>query len=184
MGVPPGSVYSNSAHITSVRCFFSFHDSKNWAVVYQLSVTLETRFEGQTDHRQYRKFLRNRKFLRIVLILRNSNMSKNACWLVNIGRINTISVNKKYKNYTYLLLEAFFNWKDSSTFSANHGYKNPATQSSRRSIMFYMYDTVHWSKNAAMSTQFLSSLLERASTNDWPPWHHYMSGMPQRKWGR
>lgn len=175
MGVPPGSVYSTSAHITSVRCFFSFQDSKNWAVVYQLSVTLETRFEGQTDHRQYRKFLR------IVLILRNSNMSKNACWLVNIGRINTISVTTRNTRNTPCLLEAFFNWKDSSTLSANHGYKNPATQSSRRSIMFYMYDTVHWSKNAAMSTQFLSSLLERASTNDWPPWHHYMSGMPQRK---
>ena len=70
-----------------------------------------------------------------------------------------------------------FQFPTNFVFCYNHGYKNLAKQSSWRSILFCVHDHIHWSKTAAMFTQFLPSLLERDSTNEWPPWYHYMPGM-------
>ena len=55
-----------------------------------------------------------------------------------------------------------------------HGYKDLARQSSWWSILFRVYVYIHWSKAVALFAQFLSSLLERNSTNKRRPWQNYM----------
>ena len=55
-----------------------------------------------------------------------------------------------------------------------HGYKDLAWQSSWWSILFRVYVYIHWSKAVALFAQFLSSLLERNSTNKRRPWQNYM----------
>ena len=55
-----------------------------------------------------------------------------------------------------------------------HGYKDLAGQSSWWSILFCVYVYIYWSKAVALFAQFLSSLLERNSTNEWRPWQNCM----------
>ena len=111
----------------------------------------------------------------IMIILRRQtrgqNISNITSWLVS-----NIKLKSPYPITRIHCLDVF-NSQPISCSAYNHGHKNLAKQSSWRSILFCMHDHIHWSKNAAMFTQFLSSLLERYSTNEWPPWCHYMPGM-------
>ena len=61
-----------------------------------------------------------------------------------------------------------------------YGFTNLITQPTWRSILFCVYEPVHWSKNIALLSYILPSLFKRASKNEWQTWRDHMPGMSQK----
>ena len=116
-----------------------------------------------------------------ILQSNHQNMSRNSIWLVN----NTVfSLGHKTRLVHLQSHSLEVSWSP-TTRGQNfkkvplasdlfHGHKDLARQSSWWSILFRVYVYIHWSKAVALFAQFLSSLLERNSTNKRRPWQNYM----------
>ena len=83
--------------------------------------------------------------------------------LQHLGRIHSNRVNSLCQLYKFC-----------------YGFTNVITQPTWRSILFCVYELVHWSKNIAVLSYILPSLFKRASTNEWQTWRHHMPGMSKK----
>ena len=108
------------------------------------------------------------QFLEIVYVS-NASVNNFCDWL--------ILLDAQSQDFCYCWALFQLNFKPSLFSAFNYGFENLAKQSSWRSILFCVHDHIHRSETAAMFAQLLSSLLERDSTDEWPPWYHNLPRM-------
>ena len=108
------------------------------------------------------------------------NMSNNTSWLVRVAWETKGEPGRKYDFNIWLHKRLRCVNSLSQLCKFGYGFTNFITQPTWRSILFCVYEPVHWSKNIAVLSYILPSLFKRASKNEWQTWRDHMPGMSQK----
>ena len=107
-------------------------------------------------------------------------MSNNTSWLVRVAWETKGQPGRKYDFNIWLYKRLRCVNSLSQLCKFGYGFTNFITQPTWRSILFCVYEPVHWSKNIAVLSYILPSLFKRASKNKWQTWRDHMPGMSRK----